>query len=574
MNAVKTVQKLIEKRTFLFLTVIFFVALFLRFHQLATVPPGPDWDEASVGYNAFSIATTARDEWGHLLPHIFEAFGDFKNPLYIYFTSFFVKLFGLSLFSVRMTAAFSGALSVLLIYGIAKEMFAKKGLALLVAFVLALSPPAIFFGRIAGDGMILSAMLILTGIYTELRYLRTKKLAFAIISLAVLLLSLFAYNLARVLSPLFIITFLVINLKQLEKDKKWYLFPAALMIGVALMLIGVQIRLGGASRINYVGIFGSDKSSVLEINQLREDEKNSRLSHLLFNKATLYGVTLFNNYVEHFGSDFLTSYHNQSVVYESFYPIMPIALLPLYYLGLFLATRAFLTTKDRAQKTALFILLAWIVLSPIPSMITEGAPSGKRYLGSLGSHEILIALALVTLLEKTFRNRLTYIGVRVVILVAVFFFLLQTMTFIGDFFGPYQTTHRTLYAGKEDAFGRFVADNYANYDVFIASHQLTGFPYIFPVFYLHYPLNELWKTRQSYQLAGWDYVGRVGKMEFPDRMDFNMITKFAYGNKSVALFLNPQEYKDFTKTAMYRGQTTKKIYDDGQSTIYFVALRL
>lgn len=557
----------------LILIAILITAFFLRFYQISSLPPGPEWDEASVGYNAYAVATTGSDEWGHTLPHIFEAFGDYKNPLYIYATSLFVKLFGLSLFSVRLTAVLAGTLAIVLVYGIAWELFRRKGPALLAAFFLAVSPPAIFFSRIAGDGMIFSACLILAGIYFELKFLRSRDLKYALLSHVFLITSLFAYNLARVLSPLFILLFTGMNLRGSFKRKISYLVIVLITVLCTGFILLSQAKAGGASRISYVGIFGSDKSAVLEVNRLREDEKNSFRSRLLFNKATLYGITLLNNYVEHFGGDFLTSYHNQSVVFESFYPLLSLVSLPFYYLGLFLAFRTLKETKDKNEKLMFIILFLWIFLSPLPSAVTEGAPSGKRYLGSLGSHEIMVAYALFAVYEryKAWFARKFRRGVRY----AFFAFLfLPIGIYLFDFYAQYARTHQTLYAAKENTVGLWIAKQYPNYDFFIYSHQLTGFPYIYPVFHMRYPFEEFWKDRRFYKLDGWNYVSRVGKMEFPDRLNFEVLTGERFRNKKIALFLNVQEYEEFKKTSWFRKLPEQRIYDDGGSIVYLIPLKL
>ena len=50
------------------LILIFSVGFILRFWQLGVNPASLDWDEASLGYNAYSLLKTAKDEYGTLLP--------------------------------------------------------------------------------------------------------------------------------------------------------------------------------------------------------------------------------------------------------------------------------------------------------------------------------------------------------------------------------------------------------------------------------------------------------------------------------------------------------------------------
>ena len=74
----------------------------LRFWQLGNVPPSPDWDEAALGYNAYSIMLTGKDEYGISFPLRLKSFGDYKMPLYSYLSIPFIATFGLSESSTRM----------------------------------------------------------------------------------------------------------------------------------------------------------------------------------------------------------------------------------------------------------------------------------------------------------------------------------------------------------------------------------------------------------------------------------------------------------------------------------------
>ena len=51
----------------LLLLFVLLLAGFLRFYRLGAVPISPDWDEAALGYNAYSIMQTGKDEFGKTL---------------------------------------------------------------------------------------------------------------------------------------------------------------------------------------------------------------------------------------------------------------------------------------------------------------------------------------------------------------------------------------------------------------------------------------------------------------------------------------------------------------------------
>ena len=146
------------------LVLILFLAFLLRFYKLAEVPHGMAWDEAAIAYNGFAIFNTRRDEWLQKLPISFRSFGDYKAPFAIYESGIFTAIFGMNLFAVRLPFAIYGVMAVLAIYLLFKELFFKdknkEWLALLAAFLMAISPSHIHYSRLAFESGIALSMAI------------------------------------------------------------------------------------------------------------------------------------------------------------------------------------------------------------------------------------------------------------------------------------------------------------------------------------------------------------------------------------------------------------------------------
>src|SRR3989344_6908702 len=98
------------------LLLIIFLSFVLRFYKLGEVPASINWDEASNGYNAYSILKTARDEYGNFLPLYNRSFDDYKPPIYMYLNVPTIAIFGLTPFAVRLPSAFLGVLTVIAMY--------------------------------------------------------------------------------------------------------------------------------------------------------------------------------------------------------------------------------------------------------------------------------------------------------------------------------------------------------------------------------------------------------------------------------------------------------------------------
>jgi len=79
-------------------------------------PAGLYIDETSIGYNAYSIVETGRDEHGRFMPLFFEAFGEYKLPIYIYSVVLAQLILGPSDLSVRLPSVIFGVLTIPLLF--------------------------------------------------------------------------------------------------------------------------------------------------------------------------------------------------------------------------------------------------------------------------------------------------------------------------------------------------------------------------------------------------------------------------------------------------------------------------
>src|SRR3989344_72155 len=102
---------------------IILLSAILRLWQLGNVPPSPDWDEVALGYDAYSIIHTGKDEFGKFLPVVLRSFDDYKPALYSYLAIPPILLFGLNVFAVRLPSAIFGIIAVVSVYFLVKELF-------------------------------------------------------------------------------------------------------------------------------------------------------------------------------------------------------------------------------------------------------------------------------------------------------------------------------------------------------------------------------------------------------------------------------------------------------------------
>lgn len=237
------------------LLVIIILAICLRFYNLEGVPAGIHADEESHGYNAFSLLETGKDRYGQSFPILFRSFGSYQPPLYTYLSILPVKFFGNTIFSARFVSATAGVILVLITYLIALQIFNPKykaRLALISAFVIAISPWSIFFNRLTAEGSLGVTVFALSILFFTYSF---KKPIYFPIAALILGLSTHAYYSERIISILFLPIFILLFKKYLFKNSKKWVFIGILIFLVTL-IPHLLIASSGAltKRLSQVGL--------------------------------------------------------------------------------------------------------------------------------------------------------------------------------------------------------------------------------------------------------------------------------------------------------------------------------
>ena len=241
-------------KTKLYLSVVIFIlGLLLRIWDFGKNPPGLYLDEASQGYNAYSLLKTGKDEYGKAWPVFFRSFGTYPSSLYGYFTTVPVYIFGLEPSVVRLTSLVFGLILIVLI---------TSWLGLMPGLVVAVSPVFIFMSRAAFEANIALTIVILALILAVKAGIRHRYLP---ISFAMFALSAYAYHAERLLGPLMILlTSLYYWLKQPELRKN---IISSLIFSLIVMLpIGlVTFYSGTNSRLQELSHTGTQLEQLGQI---------------------------------------------------------------------------------------------------------------------------------------------------------------------------------------------------------------------------------------------------------------------------------------------------------------------
>lgn len=214
------------------------------FYDVPRNPVGFFVDEASIAYNAHSIAQHATDEYGYTLPLYFRAFGEYKSPVYIYILAAVFRLTGPSVLAARLLSAFMGLAAAILLGLLGTRVSGKRVIGLLLFLFAALTPWLFEISRLVFEVAFLPVLL--AGFLLILQHAaKCERWSWRIITgLGVLLgLMVYTYSVGRVLAPLF-----ALGLVLFSGRKRW---PSVLLtwvvFGMMLMPLAVfAVRHPGA----------------------------------------------------------------------------------------------------------------------------------------------------------------------------------------------------------------------------------------------------------------------------------------------------------------------------------------
>jgi len=550
------------------LLLILILAFFLRFWRLAENPPSLNWDEVSHGYNAYSILKAGKDEWGVRFPTIFRAFGDYKLPVYIYLTAVSVKLFGLNELAVRLPSAFWGALGVLGMYLLAKELFVNSStsqdaipacagrrqpprflsglhsdtlrvsLPFIVSFLLAVEPWGLFLSRVAVEANV-AMVLIIVGVYLFIKGLKNGW--WLVVSAVIFGLSLFTYNSARIFVPLLIGALVWIyrgdwGNKGNKKDK-----AAGLLAGlVFLFFFGAMLvslfSVSGRARYQWVSLI--DEGAIQRINQVRgESNLPGILPILFYNKAT-YIVTQFTkNYVSHFSPQFLffkggSHYQFNIPNFGLLYPVnIPFILIGFWYL---------FQARSQTSKT----IFAWLLLAPIASSITRDSPHTLRALVMLPVWQILAGVGVIGVIGEIRERKAKIILLILYLSLITYHLSLFWLIYFSSYRQEYSWAWQ--YGCKEVV--SFIKENYDRYDKIIVTKKY-GEPHEFSLFYWPWDPEEYRKDPNlvRYFRTDWYWVDSFDKFKFVDDWEIEENVKCQMSNVKCLLIISsgnyPQEWE-------------------------------
>lgn len=493
---------------------VFFLAFLLRFYKLGDIPSGLYQDETAIGYNAFSILKTGRDEHSQFLPIYFKSFGDYKLPVYVYLTAISVKLFGLTEFAVRFPSALFGFLSVIVFYFLVKDLSKKPKLALAASLLLAINPWSLHYNRATFEVSVSLFLYLLGALLIPKRFL---------LGTLCFILSLYTYNLTRLLSPLLYLVTLYFNkssIKLISRSEVYLtIFTSIILL---LPFVSTFFNSAGIKSASGTLIWSSAvvQASLLEFRSYLI-HLPSLFTKLFFNMPSLTFWQYLNNLVNYLSPTYFfvsgSTHGNHGIGNVGLFYLFE---FPLMIIGLWHAI------KQRLDWIK--YLLGWVALVIMIAGLTREAPHATRSFFLLFPLIIFSAQGLTYVYEK--HKSLLILGSIFIIYNLIYYFSSYYIRFPVAYAKAWRMADRDLsfYLNEhESSYNKIIIDSNA------------GFIYSSLLFYNKYDpqtfqSTTIWTPNDS---EGFSMPLSFGKYEFrqvdwsKDREIPNSLIVTAFENK-------------------------------------------
>lgn len=233
--------------------ILFFILIvgsLVRLVAIGQFPNGLNVDEASSGYDAFSLMKYGVDRGGNSYPVYLYAWGSGQSVLYSYLMIPVLMVTGLCEYGIRLPMAIIGIISLYVFYYLIKNIFDNKRMALISVGFFAICPWHIMKSRwgmecnIFPDIILLSTLLFVLG-------LKKKKTSLQILAFIGFAISSYSYGTGYLFLPVYILGMLgcLIYKKEITINKSIIYLLIMFVICIPIILY-IAINTFGLNQIS------------------------------------------------------------------------------------------------------------------------------------------------------------------------------------------------------------------------------------------------------------------------------------------------------------------------------------
>jgi len=493
------------------------LGLAVRLWWLDSAPAGALIDEAHFGYLAKSLLETGQDEHSLSWPLIFKGFGDQKLPANAYLFMPMIKLFGLSVLSIRLQSVIFGTLFIAAVYVLTRQLKFKHHWGLIASLITAISFWPFFLSRFGFESN--TALLFFSlGLICLLQLIQRQNKYWAILAGSLMALSWYAYIAYRPVT--LAISLVMMGFLLWQKRLNWR--PAALFLSVFMVLVlplfSPQANQANTARFEQIGIL-SDPGLALEINENRTFcamKLPSQICYLVWNKPVLIVHQLGHNYLTVFSPQFLSTVgEGQEFLSLKHFGQLSLFLYPFFLIGLVALLRKSkllqLSDEHRLQ------LLSGLFLSPLPNILV-GMPQKVR----LSPFLPFLIITITAGLYFTFQLAKKYLPKQVLISALSIFLLivcLDSATQLIEFYSVHTTKHEYYYQSYvQDIFAAVAEYQKERPQTEVVIKPFFSDPLMFYAFYTDLPANLYQKQAVLGPLepSGFQHTVELGQIKAYD----------------------------------------------------------
>lgn len=526
------IERFLNKYFLVAVFAIFLLALGMRTYQLSRFPVSLSMDEAAIGYNAYSILKTGKDEFGEAFPLAFRSAGDYKPPVDVYLTVPSIFFFGLNEFAIRLPVVLLGAATVIFLILLARSVGLSAIGSLFAGLFLAILPWHIHFSRGSFEAITALFFLVL-GAWLFISWTKSKKTYQLTGSVVSFSLSLWSYHAERLFVPLLTIFLLILYWDKIkirtEKIKKQVALTALCLAFFMIPFLRLTVFTPAISE------------RVLSTSIVREASLNRELHS---GKYSSFSEAVFDNdsylIFRHWLGKYLNYYDLRFWFWKALftppgYPDLGLLYavdIPIFFLGVYAIAKF---GNDKLKKLSLF----WFLAGPLPASFTMNEQHPLRALVWIPFFALVTGSGFSFLVE-TIKKKFLVVIYFALLLFSIIYFADIYFRHFPRFFSEFWQ-----YGYKDVAI--YTCQNLDKYDHVVITDTFgsegplnTGLPYLYVLFYCDQDRNIFLTT---------------GKHD--SRIIFRRPTKDDFTkNENMLLIGSPWDFLDNLAT---KGKTLKEI---------------
>ena len=266
-----------KKLYYIAISILGIFAIFLHIYRLTTLPTALNVDEAGLWYNVRCLLNWGIDQKENSWPVLFANIWGEQSPAYAYLAFISCKIFGESLFAIRLPAVLNSILVLVFGYLIVDNIFKNKKINLIYIVLYTVTPYFTIISKMALDCNLMLGFST-AFLYCFLKSLDTHNIKWYVVTGFVCGLTFYTYALSYLMIPVFLVLSLVylIAFKKVTLKEILAFVAPAIVLGLPLLIVQM-VNILGWEEFQILGV------TFTRFETARNGEFSFSISNIVFN---------------------------------------------------------------------------------------------------------------------------------------------------------------------------------------------------------------------------------------------------------------------------------------------------